>query len=164
MRAATYPAFFEAAVASYADDNVTSGRWDAADALALARAETARLLPDGLDTPSHQLFEIHDEADDRVAGYLWLASQRRGQALVAFVYQLIVLPEHRRRGHARAALREAAAVAAAAGHERIELHVFAHNVAAQALYRSVGFELTSLNMAMPLSPPDPRSVTTAPPS
>jgi GNAT superfamily N-acetyltransferase len=50
----------------------------------------------------------------------------------------------------RAALRHAADIAARQGHRRLELHVFGHNAAAQALYRSLGYEITSVNMALPL--------------
>jgi ribosomal protein S18 acetylase RimI-like enzyme len=66
---------------------------------------------------------------------------------------LIVLPEHRRRGHAKAALRHVAELARSQGHRRLELHVFSHNAAAQALYRAAGYDVTSLNMAMPLAAP-----------
>jgi ribosomal protein S18 acetylase RimI-like enzyme len=144
MRAASFPAFFETAVDSYARENVGAGRVAAADAVEFSRAETARLLPEGVETPDHQLFDIEHEG--QVVGYAWLGTLRRGATAIAHVYQLIVLPEHRRRGHAGAALRELAASAAAQGHDRVELHVFAQNDAARALYASLGFEVASLNL------------------
>jgi len=36
----------------------------------------------------------------------------------------------------------------------MELHVFGHNTVAQALYASVGFETSSLSMAMAVSAPE----------
>lgn len=153
-----FPVFFETVVASYADDNVASGRWSADEAFELAKADAAALLPEGANTPNHQIFGVEDERMAQVVGYLWLATLHRGSRTVAYLYQLIVLPEHRRRGHARAALRCAAEIAASQGHARLELHVFGHNVAAQALYRALGYEITSVNMSMPLSPVKRRCV------
>ena len=57
-----YAAFAAAANAGYAQDNTTSGRWSADDAQANASAEFAQLLPQGLETPNHFLFDILDEA------------------------------------------------------------------------------------------------------
>lgn len=94
MRRSVFPAFVEAAVASYAEDNVNAECWTEA-------------------------FE-----------------------------------PYRKQGHAKAALRQAAALAAADGHARIELHVFRHNTLALGLYASVGFETASLSLTMPLSGPE----------
>ncbi len=152
LRPEAFDAFFEAAVAAYAEDNVRAGRWPAPDAPQLARAESGRLLADGVATPGQQLFEIEDETAGAV-GYLWLATLSRGSSRGAYVYQIIVRAEHRRQGHARAALQQAAALAAAQGHDSLALHVFAHNEAARQLYRSLGFELVSLNLALPLAAP-----------
>ena len=153
MRPSVFPAFVEAAVASYAEDNVKAERWSEAEALELARGEITLLLFRGLDTPEHRLFEIEDDADGTLVGFLWLGSLRRGNARVAFVYQLVVSEPYRGRGHAKAALRQAAALAAADGYARMELHVFRHNTVALGLYASVGFETASLGLTMPLSAP-----------
>ncbi len=107
----SFATFFDTVVACYANDNVASGRWIADEALDLARAETTALLPDGPNTPNHQLFEIEDEHSGERVGFLWLATVRRGSRTAGYLYQLIVLPQHRRRGHAHAALRCAAEIA-----------------------------------------------------
>lgn len=146
-----FPAFFDAVVESYAHDNVACGRWRDDEALNLSRAEATTLLPRGTDTPGHRLFAIEDEREAQIVGFLWLATFARGSSSVAYLYQLIVKPPYRRRGHARAALQQAAAIAAAEGHRKLELHVFAHNAVAHALYRSLGFEVTGMNMALPLA-------------
>ncbi len=59
-------------------------------------------------------------------------------------------PEFRGRGHARAALQLAEAIAIAQGAQAIALHVFIFNTSAQALYRSLGYGITGLNMLKPL--------------
>lgn len=151
MRPAFYPAFFEIAVANYAAENVLGGRWSAADAPTLAREETGRLLAQGLATPDHHLFELHE--GDEAVGFLWLAQLPRGQERVVFVFQIHVEPEHRRRGHARAALVAAEDWARAAGAASLALHVFAHNHGARALYESVGLQVSSFNLLKRLAPP-----------
>ena len=146
----SFPTLLDTVVVSYANDNVASGRWLAGEALEMAKAETAALLPQGPDTPNQQLFEIEDESTGQAVGFLWFSTVRRGSQATAYLYQLIVLPEYRRRGHAKSALRRAAEIAASQGHARIELHVFGHNVIAQSLYRALGYEVTSMNMAVSL--------------
>lgn len=147
LRADEYADFFETAVAAYAHDNVQSGRWSAADAAALSRDETARLLPDGAATPGHHLFAMHAADGGPARGYLWYATLPRGSARVAYVYQLNVKPAHRRRGHARSALLQAEVLARVQGHDTMALNVFASNPGAQALYRSVGYRFTAHSMA-----------------
>jgi len=156
LRNDEYTDFFETAVAGYAQDNVEAGRWKAAEAPALARAESERLLPQGLATPDHFIHAIRARPDDEAVGYLWYATLARGSSTVAYVYQLLVKPAQRRRGHARAALLEAERLALAQGHDSVALHVFAPNQAALALYLALGYEHTSHNMAKPIGPRDER--------
>lgn len=146
-----FPAFFETAVASYAHDNAASGRWLAADAAALARKEMLALLPAGAETPGHHLYAIQPEGEAAAVGYLWLATLERGTQKVTYVYQVIVSPEHRRRGYARVALQEAERIAAGQGHASIALHVFANNETARSLYESLGYGVTSLNLSKALT-------------
>ena len=145
-----YPDFVDAAVRSYASNNVVAGRWLEAEGLDLARSETERLLPQGIHTPGHQVFCIEDDESALHVGYLWMASHPRGSGKVAFIYQVMIHAEHRRKGHAKAAIMQASALAAEQGHQSIGLHVFAHNAPAVALYRSLGFEFISHNMSLKL--------------
>lgn len=106
MRQEEFGAFFEEGVRSYAADNVASGRWSPDDALGLARVETERLLPQGLATPKNYLYDIQDEGLKQSVGFVWFAVAARGGTELAYVYQIQVKPEFRRKGHARAALLE----------------------------------------------------------
>ena len=141
-----FAAFVETSVTGYADDNVAAGRWMADEALDLSRAEFARLLPRGLATPNNHLYEIRDQTGDRTVGFLWFATVARGNTNVAYVYQLEVHPEFRRRGHARAAFEAMESLAVAMGLSSIGLHVFGHAPGAQALYSSLGYHVTGINM------------------
>jgi hypothetical protein len=60
MSPEAYAQYLVAAVAGYAHQNITSGRWPAEGALERSGAEHEKLLPQGLATPDNYLFEIHD--------------------------------------------------------------------------------------------------------
>ena len=146
-----FATFFERVSATHADANVAGGRWLAADAAALARDETSRLLPSGVTTPDHHLYAIRPEPGRPLVGYLWFGEMQRGSARIAFVFQVLVLPEHRRLGYARAALQLVHEIAESKGLSSVALHVFAHNEGAYALYRSLGYQVSSLNLVKPLA-------------
>ena len=147
-----FPAFVEAASASHAADNVASGHWETQEAGALARAELERLLPGGHGTPDHYFYEIKTEPEGVALGFVWFASLARGSGRVAYLYQLLVYPQHRRRGHARAALAAFESLARAQGITALALNVFGSNVSAQELYRSAGYLVTSMSMHKELPP------------
>ena len=110
--------------------------------MSLARKEAEQLLPLGATAPGHYVFGISVLGAPGPVGYLWLASMQRGSTKVAYIYQVVIRPEHRRHAYAREALRQAEALAAEAGHAAMALNVFAPNTPAQALYRSLGYAVT----------------------
>ena len=69
----------------------------------------------------------------------------------AFVYDLEIKPQHRRRGHATAAFAVMESLAGELGAESVGLHVFVWNEGAQALYRKLGYRVTGVNMVKDLS-------------
>jgi len=146
MPAERFAEFVDAAAASHAADNVASGRWSAQEAQALARAELERLLPDGHGTPDHYLYDIKSDPEGAPLGFVWFANVARGGRRVAYLFQLLVFPQYRRRGHARAALAALEAVAREHGITTLALNVFGSNHGAQELYRSVGYAVTSMSM------------------
>jgi len=152
MRPEVHAEVLSASIADYARDNVTAGRWPAAGALERSRSEILALLPQGLATPDHHLLEIHDGANGTRVGHLWFAIESREGRCAAFVFDILILPPHRRQGHAWRALEALEALARELGAQSMGLHVFAFNEAAQALYRGLGWQVTSLNMIKPLEP------------
>jgi ribosomal protein S18 acetylase RimI-like enzyme len=144
--AASFPAFLKRAIAGYAKQNVESGRWPAEAALELSRAEHQRLLPEGIASKDNHIFEIHDPATDAVVGSLWLGVQNRTGLPLAYVFNIEIAPEHRRRGHAARALKALEPIVRELGLSAIGLNVFAYNTGAQALYASLGYEVTALSM------------------
>ena len=141
-----FAAYMQASIASYAQENVQASRWPAEGALERSHADFLALLPQGLATPDHHLFEVLAAPEGPVVGHLWLALECRHGDCGAFVYNVEIAPEHRRQGHARRAFQAMEAVAAELGATSIGLHVFATNPGAQALYESLGYRVTGVNM------------------
>jgi ribosomal protein S18 acetylase RimI-like enzyme len=146
MRPERFGAFVEAEIAGYAHDNVSAGRWPEAGALERSRDEMAALLPQGLATPEHFLYEILAHEGGPTVGSLWVHIERKHGAVSAYVYDIEVTPAHRRQGHAERALRALEGIAKAAGAGGVGLNVFANNPGAQALYRKLGYVTTNFNM------------------
>ena len=151
MPAERFDEFVGVVIPSHAADNVASGRWLDHESEALARVELERLLPQQAATPEHHFYEIKPNPAGRGVGFVWLGTMPRGSVRVAFVFQLFVYPEHRRQGHGRAALVQVEKLAEAMGLSGVALNVFGSNSAAQALYRSLGYSVTTLSMHKPLS-------------
>ncbi len=155
MQENAFDAYVEAAIRGYAKDNVEAGRWPAVGAVERSRTEFESLLPQGVKTPDNFLFEILGEENGPTVGYAWYALERKHGSCGAYIYDLEVKPEHRRKGHAYRALKAMEPLAVRAGATSIGLNVFASNVGAQALYRKLGYAPTNFNMYKPL--PDGRS-------
>ncbi len=150
MRPETYPQYIGAAIVGYAQDNVAAGRWPEGGASERSRTEFAELLPLGLPTPDNYLFEIHSRDGGPLAGFVWLAIERKPSGVSGFVYDLEIKQEYRRQGHASRALAALEILARAQGATSLGLHVFAFNEGAQALYRRLGYQVVSLNLRKPL--------------
>lgn len=152
MSAGEFDAFALRSTGDYALEKASAGEVAAQDAMDLARAEFQRLLPAGLHTPGHHFFVLRNHADGLSVGALWAQERQRGSTLTMHVLDIHVVPEQRRRGFARAALQALEQHAQALGASEITLHVFGHNLAAQALYAGMGFRVTDVSMAKALSP------------
>lgn len=133
------------AIPAYARDKVASGQWTESEALARSRKNYAELLPEGVATPDHHLYVMHDE-QAVVVGELWIGGHEQAGRRVAFVYDVAVHPEHRRKGHAERAFQALEGVVRSLGLAGIGLHVFGHNAAARALYLKLGYLETNVNM------------------
>ena len=112
-----------------------------------ARRSRAATFPDGKPLTSHRICEV--VADGEPVGVLWIGPRVVGSDQW-WVYDVEIDEQNRRRGYARAALEAGHAMAKSLGASSIGLNVFAFNEGARALYESMGYALTSLQMATPL--------------
>jgi ribosomal protein S18 acetylase RimI-like enzyme len=145
MDQATYDAWRAATVREYAHEKVAAGAWSAADAMERSEAEFRTLLPDGRLSEGHQVRSMIDDAGQRV-GHAWYVAEDRPVGRVIFIYDIAVDPEHRRKGHAQAALRAIEEDAREMGCIGVQLHVFGGNAGARELYRKAGYEETDVMM------------------
>lgn len=126
--------------------------------------EIDALLPDGENTKNHYLYaiEINASCPDKQAadsvdissdyagiyadsdaeitvGYLWFFAVEKEGRDIAFLMDIFVRPEYRRKGIARKALRLAEKLPAERGYDTIRLHVEDSNSAAKNLYAGLGY-------------------------
>jgi ribosomal protein S18 acetylase RimI-like enzyme len=145
-----FEAWLPRAIVEYAQEHVVDGRWSEEEAVEKSRAEHEKLLPQGLATPDHHLWTITRSSDRKAVGLLWVHMMQTPRPH-AFVYDIEINPDSRRRGYAEAAMKELEAVARRMGAETIRLHVFGHNTAARPLYVKLGYEPTNIVMAKSLA-------------
>jgi GNAT superfamily N-acetyltransferase len=135
MTAVQFDAFIVAQGASYAETLVEAGLSpEAADER--SRTQMEALLPSGLDSPGMEFF--HGWVGDDLVGSLWLNVDQP----MAFVYDVEVVEEQRRKGYGAAIMNAAALWSRDHGHPVLGLNVFAHNPGAKALYDKLGYLVT----------------------
>lgn len=143
-------------IEGYAAEHTKAGTWDAAHAIAAAREEFGRLLPQGIDSPGHTIRYLVDPRGGERVGSVWLfvaPDQTGGQRRGLFVYWVGIDAPFRGKGYGRAAMDLIEDEARKAGVASVALHVFAENSVAVQLYRSCGYEETSFSMRKLLRPP-----------
>ncbi|MGJ8528996.1 GNAT family N-acetyltransferase [Maritalea sp.] len=118
-------------------------------ALKLSQESFERSFPNGLASPGNNLFSILDDAD-QVIGTIWFVVSTKWGATTAFIYDLEIQPDHRRQGHAKAAMSLIEPEAKKLGATKLALHVFGFNHGAANLYKKLGYKTTDISMAKPL--------------
>jgi len=142
--------YLQDSIREYADDHVRTGNWKPEEALERSKREFDELLPQGVNSPGQHLFSIRERATELPVGMIWFAERGQGQTPFAFIYDLIILPEHRGKGYGEAAMRAVEDEARKLGLKRISLHVFGQNRVARNLYEKLGYEPTNIQMSKDL--------------
>jgi ribosomal protein S18 acetylase RimI-like enzyme len=122
------------------------------EARATAAGGIAKYLPEGVATPHHTLL-IAEDAAGAAVGNAWVGPDphRAEGSDAAWLYDINVYPQARRRGYGSAILAEVEALVAREGKARLGLNVVGTNAAAIALYRKSGYAVTTQQMSKPLS-------------
>lgn len=149
MRPADYERFRQYSAADYADQCRLTGIAALAVSGPEALASLDVLLPQGLATPGHHVMQLEDQ-DGHHVGVMWFGETLEGDTRSAFLYDLWIVPAWRRCGFAREALQLLHADIRERGISSLSLNVFAHNDAAQALYRDAGYVPSEITMVRTL--------------
>jgi ribosomal protein S18 acetylase RimI-like enzyme len=151
LKPTEYESWRRASIASYAEENVISGRWNREEARSRSGLEFATLLPNGLSTPGNYLYSLLDGQTSEVVGMIWFASGGQDrETKQAFVYDFEIFEAYRRRGYGTQALLRLDEQVRAMGLSSISLHVFAHNRAARDIYGKAGYRETDVIMSKEL--------------
>jgi len=155
--------------AEYEKSRLASGE-PAEIAAEAARASFERNFPGGRPAPGHLVHDVvvtaagagadgdggADSDGDRagedggtVVGVLWIGPFAEGSD-AWWVWDVEIDEQHRGAGHGRAAMQLAEEEAAGHGAATLGLNVFGYNTAARALYESLGYETTAVQMRKPV--------------
>lgn len=145
-----FRAFEESEIDEYAQEKVQAGAWDQDQAHELSIQAHNKLLPEGLATQDNYLFSIFDKDLGENVGVIWFARLEDGGKRFAFIYDLLIFEQFRKRGYGAQAMLALEEKVKEKGLDTIMLHVFGHNQIAQALYKKVGYETTDIMMAKTL--------------
>jgi len=141
-----FDAWLPGSIVEYAAEHVSTGRWSREESLQRSREEYEKLLPQGVNTPGHHLWSIVRSSDAHRVGLLWVGVVEQPKRH-AFVYNIEIDEEFRRRGYAEQAMARLEEEVRRLGLDTIRLHVFGHNRAARPLYEKLGYETTNVLMA-----------------
>ncbi len=135
-----FRSYLAVGVAEYADEHIKAGSWSREEGYEKARQEYDRLLPQGVATPNHYFYSLVDVASEAKVGMIWYHINDSSPDKSAFIYDIRVYEEYRRRGYGSRALALMEEALRAAGVKSVALHVFAHNAGAREMYQKLGFE------------------------
>ncbi|MBK5414301.1 GNAT family N-acetyltransferase [Pseudomonas sp. TH31] len=145
MTAAAYASFKAYSIADFAEQMQRTGQWPSDQAPALAAHSFAEVLPEGLLTPGHYLFEIQDLTLGESVGAIWVGVVEE-QLREGFVFDLVIHESFRRQGYAQLAMLQVEAFFKTLNVSSIALEVYADNVGARRLYDELGYQVTSQSM------------------
>ncbi|MBD8585740.1 GNAT family N-acetyltransferase [Frigoribacterium sp. CFBP 8766] len=152
--------------AAYEQSRLASGE-PAEIAAEAARASFEQNFPGGRPAPGHLVHDVvvtlsggdggvagagensGSGGHDTVVGVLWIGPFAEGSD-AWWVWDVEIDERHRGAGHGRAAMQLAEEEAARHGAATLGLNVFGYNTAARALYESLGYETTAVQMRKPV--------------
>jgi ribosomal protein S18 acetylase RimI-like enzyme len=149
MSEAELTIFLERHEGEYAAERTASGE-PPATARAKAAASIAELFPGGRPASGHLVFNVVD--DEETIGLLWIGPHPNGHPASMWVWSVEIAKAYRGLGAGRRAMELAEGVAIGLGAAELGLNVFGHNEVAVGLYRSLGYQPTSIQMRKVLSP------------
>jgi ribosomal protein S18 acetylase RimI-like enzyme len=134
--------YLEWAIDEYAAELERNVKTTGEAAEVASRASFDSHLPDGLATVGHTVLVATDPSDGERVGVLWFGPSTDDPAM-AWIYDITVDEDKRRRGWGRAIMRAFEGEARARGFARAGLNVYGDNHVARRLYESLGYVETA---------------------
>ncbi|QWC23677.1 GNAT family N-acetyltransferase [Bacillus haikouensis] len=107
-----------------------------------ARNQLHNLLPNGIHTDGHYLFNINH--DNQTIGYLWIKKDEEKKSV--FLYEIFIFNEFRNMGYGTRAMKKIESWMIQHDLLYLKLHVFGNNREARKLYEKIGFGIAGVNM------------------
>ena len=140
MTGEEYRRFREYSVSDYAEDLIKGEGLDREQARKKAEAEFSGALPGGPDTDGQFLMAVESAKTGKEVGWIWFSYEEGdGGTRQVFLSDFLIYEAERRKGYAKAALREMERMAKNGGCAESVLYVWEHNIPAFSLYRECGY-------------------------
>jgi ribosomal protein S18 acetylase RimI-like enzyme len=112
------------------------------DPISKARNQLNNLLPKGIETNNHHLFNVYQA--DQLIGFVWIKIEKEKKS--AFLYEIYIFEEYRGKGFGTRMMKNVEEWLEQEGIYYFKLHVFGSNEGARKLYEELGFEIAGINM------------------
>ena len=109
-----------------------------------------RFFPGNRPADGHEVFQVVAEVD-RPVGFIWIGPHPNGVDGVLYIWDIEIDEAERGSGYGRAAMLAAEEHARRKGAQALALNVFGFNTKARALYTSLGYETTAIQMRKELT-------------
>src|SRR4051812_11377817 len=96
--------WYENAIRDFAADKVEGGQWPAEQAIQRSRESYERLLPEGLNTKNNHIYSVQEQSTGENVGVIWVAITTIDGQTMAFVYDVLIYEQHRRKGYGTQAM------------------------------------------------------------
>jgi len=138
--------YIEKSVSGFAEEMVKTGSWKPEDIEKKSQEQLQSLLPQGIQTPGHEFFQIVTKETGNRVGILWVQKRQMEKGNVFFIFDIVIDEPFRRHGYGQAALLALEEKAACSDCNAIWLNVFADNDGAKRLYDKMGYEVQKTHL------------------
>lgn len=142
-----FESYFQNKIERYSDVLSVNIHEQGDDPSTKALKQLKGLLPNGIKTPNHHLFNI--QRGDKVIGFVWLKMEEEKKS--AFLYEIYIFENFRGKGFGTETMNCIENFLIQKEIYYFKLHVFGSNTGARKLYEELGFEIAGINMLKPLS-------------
>src|SRR5678815_383909 len=94
-----YDEYLKHLIPDYAADNVRAGYWDESEALEESRQQIETLLPQGVQTKDHYIYNLVD--GEQTVGMIWLKAQLDRAVKSGFIFDVLVDEKFRGKGYGK---------------------------------------------------------------